>query len=95
MTIKWFGEPWPSAEERAPVCETDEDKIPTPAGKACVGCDREIVDEDQGIVMAASAGIPAAWVLKEGSSFTIVCAQHLECFLLDILGPGYAKQIKG
>jgi hypothetical protein len=29
MTL-WFGEPWPTAQFRAPVCENDDERVPAP-----------------------------------------------------------------
>ena len=46
----WFGEPWPSAELRAPICEDDAQRVLVPVGRPCVHCDEEIVSGDRGEV---------------------------------------------
>lgn len=40
----WFGEPWPTAELRAPVCEDDRFRRPVPLGALCIWC-QELIDE--------------------------------------------------
>ena len=47
--MKWFGEPWPSAELRAAVCEDDAMRIPTPVGEECTLCTNEIMQDDRGV----------------------------------------------
>ena len=49
--MTWFGEPWPSAETRAPVCGSDAEQVSTPVGDACLHCDEEIADGDRGTLM--------------------------------------------
>lgn len=44
MTIRWFGEPWPSEQLRAPLCENDAYRIVTPVGAMCIHC-RELIEE--------------------------------------------------
>lgn len=46
--MHWFGEPWPRPEWRAPICEDDALRIPTPVGQKCILCDEEIVEGDRG-----------------------------------------------
>lgn len=55
MTL-WYGEPWPSAEERAPVCADDADRVSTPVGKDCANClntgeERRIGPDDRGVII--------------------------------------------
>jgi hypothetical protein len=45
---RWFGEPWPRADYRAPVCEDDDLRIPVPVGETCYLCDTLIVETDRG-----------------------------------------------
>lgn len=47
----WFGDPWPSADYRAPVCEDDADRVPAPIGETCLHCREGITGEDRGILM--------------------------------------------
>jgi hypothetical protein len=50
--MKWFGEPWPSAELRAPVCEDDAERVPPPPpGEICALCDEGFVPDAQGVKM--------------------------------------------
>lgn len=79
MTL-WFGEPWPSAELRAPVCEYESDHVRTPVGQSCLFCEQSIILGDRGIVVAQ---------LNPGPSMT--GAIHLDC-LLPRIGIGEAMQ---
>lgn len=79
MTL-WFGDPWPTAELRAPVCENDADRVPTPVGRACLQCDRPVADGDRGVLIPhVFAKGPDGWEMRP---------QHLDCLLRAIL-PGY------
>jgi hypothetical protein len=46
--MNWFGEPWPTAQFRAPICEDDEKRIPTPVGETCIFCIESIEEDDRG-----------------------------------------------
>lgn len=50
--MKWFGEPWPSEELRAAVCEDDRMRVPTPVGEECTLCTEDILEGDRGVVLA-------------------------------------------
>lgn len=69
---KWFGEPWPSADQRAPVCADDADRVPTPVGKMCGKCEKHIWNGDQGVVIPGM-GVQTPF--------------HKDCFLEMIIGP--------
>lgn len=84
--MRWFGEPWPTTELRAPVCEDDAYRVVVPIGKPCLACEKPIKLGDQGIVTAASQGIKGSFVLGEDIYHRTVAAYHLECFLRSILG---------
>lgn len=90
MRVRWFGEPWPDAELRAPVCEDDAYRIDPPTHACCLRCELPISDTDQGIVMACRPSF------DEDITFTLdehtVCAEHLYCFLLSVLGHQIAAQ---
>lgn len=97
MRTRWFGEPWPSAELRAPVCEDDTLRVPVPLGYHCQHCIRAFADDDQGIVMAYTGPIVDDIVftvaVDDGTPLAhsqLVVAAHLECFLRSILGPAAA-----
>lgn len=50
--MKWFGEPWPSAELRAPVCDDDALRVdPPPPGELCGLCDQGFWVGAQGVVI--------------------------------------------
>lgn len=49
--MKWFGEPWPSEELRASVCEDDTQRIPVPVGEECTLCTEEIMQNDRGVAL--------------------------------------------
>lgn len=74
-TAKWFGPPWPSAELRAPVCEDDADKVPTPVGHACTVCWRSILDDDQGVLIPCLLS-ETAWEMLP---------THIVCFLRQVV----------
>ena len=73
--MKWFGEPWPSAEVRAPICEDDADRIPTPVGEPCLWCMEPIEDGDQGEAMPALR--EDGWTTSYG---------HRECLFRQVVG---------
>jgi hypothetical protein len=70
--MKWFGEPWPRADYRAPVCEDDADRAPTPVGASCSYCNHQISDRDRGVV------IPH---MGTGTRLDVETYWHLDCFL--------------
>jgi hypothetical protein len=79
----WFGNPWPSAQLRAPVCEDDALRIPTPVGSQCMHCG-ELIDEDDrglmypGFVDADSDGEPRY------RAEMLYC--HIECNIRSVMG---------
>lgn len=76
----WFGEPWPSADERAPVCEDDKQRVPVPVGHACLFCTVEIHDGDQGSYVGRLADGPDGWVVASTDPV------HRECQLRTVIG---------
>jgi hypothetical protein len=75
----WFGEPWPSAEERAPVCEDDAQRVETPVGSDCLFCDDQVAEGDRGTLTMALIPGPGGprWSLEP---------VHAECGLRNVLG---------
>jgi hypothetical protein len=70
--MNWFGEPWPSARLRAPVCEDDALQVaPPPAGELCVMCHERFRLGDRGILM------PHVGANRQVS----MRYMHLECLL--------------
>lgn len=51
MPTRWFGEPWPHSDWRAPVCEDEASRVDVPVGEVCPYCGAAIAAEDRGIVM--------------------------------------------
>lgn len=73
--MNWFGNPWPSAEARAPVCEDDAERVPVPVGELCLFCDESIAEDDRGELMGYSGGMRAV---------------HIECtFRQSVGGPAH------
>ena len=88
MRVRWFGDPWPSDDLRAPVCEDDEYHFDVPVGYRCFHCEQEIGPDDQGIIMAWSAPEVenvSFYIIIDGLDY-LVCAEHLECMLYATLG---------
>lgn len=81
MTL-WFGEPWPSAELRAPVCEDDNRRIPVPVGGVCYLCDELIDDTDRGVAIPSVVTDKAT---GEPMPSQLVHS-HIECHLRSVLG---------
>lgn len=79
---RWFGEPWPRPNYRAPVCEDDAARVPTPVGEPCMHCGRPIGEDDQGTI------IPG-YVHADGSDSEYVwkpMPAHRQCSLRSVLG---------
>lgn len=77
---QWFGEPWPRADFRAPVCEDDALRIPTPVGSTCLLCEQLIDEGDR--------GTQTGYVGLDGRQKMVshICYVHTECTLRSILG---------
>lgn len=88
MRSRWFGDPWPSAELRASICEDDHFRVSAPVGQSCIGCSEAIIAGERGVLMAAYMGMSEGF-LSEDHLF--VCAEHLDCHLRSILGSELAK----
>lgn len=75
LAMNWFGEPWPSAELRAPVCDDDALRISGPPdGELCILCDKPFAADARGITMPHLTA--SGWT--EGR----YC--HLECLLSNV-----------
>jgi hypothetical protein len=75
--MQWFGEPWPSETARAPVCEDDTLRIPTPVGETCLWCDETIVDGDRGELMPVMRSLEGPAEVAYG---------HIECQFRQVMG---------
>lgn len=74
--MQWFGEPWPSPNYRAPICEDDSQRIMVPFGDECLYCQEVIELTDRGIVMP----------YVDADMRVHRCPCHAECFLRQTLG---------
>lgn len=76
--MAWFGEPWPSVDERAQVCEDDAERVLTPIGKACVLCEEEIAAGDRGTLYGSGEPCHAECGLREviGGAGHLVAEVH-------------------
>lgn len=83
--MQWFGEPWPSAELRAPVCEDDSLRVPPPPpGEECVLCGLDFKPDAQGVVMPhLAADKTSPWIQWSELRYT-----HLGCLLGNVGGEG-------
>lgn len=80
--MKWFGEPWPSAELRASVCEDDADRVPVPVGEECTLCTEDILEGDRGVVLAHlevdEVDPHLTWIQKRNA--------HINCLIQNVGG---------
>jgi len=80
----WFGEPWPSAELPASICENPAQRVPTPVGEPCLHCGEEISSGDRGVLQQALNLGP------DGRPISLVGALHIECLMrMTVGGPGH------
>jgi hypothetical protein len=71
----WFGEPWPAAEYRAPVCADDEERVPAPLpGELCILCGEDFQPGARGVYMQN--------ITAEGTSDMRYC--HVECLMTNV-----------
>jgi hypothetical protein len=83
--MKWFGEPWPSAELPAPVCESDDDKIATPVGAICPYCTVAIAPDARGVA------IPYLGSMSKHMSEPLAALNyHARCLLASVVGDDLA-----
>lgn len=83
--MNWFGEPWPSEELRAPVCEDDKDRVPPPPpGELCALCGNPIEEGARGVVIPHIEMLDAS----QGLSMTEIRYNHLGCLLGSVGGEG-------
>jgi hypothetical protein len=81
--VRWFGEPWPSEEKRAPVCSSDENRIEIPIGEHCERCEHSILPVHQGLRVRAATGHRRPRYVY----------YHAPCMLANVLGRELAEQI--
>lgn len=49
-TVRWFGQPWPSASTPAPVCRPDT-HVALPEGTRCASCHESLGALDRGVAI--------------------------------------------
>jgi len=74
----WWGDPWPAADFRAPVCEDDRFRIAVPFGGTCMHCGEPIGPKDRGVTYPGYIGIKG--LVKERLH------AHIECMQRSVLG---------
>jgi len=79
--MKWFGNPWPSDELRAAVCEDDRDRVPPPPPEEeCGLCGKPIGENAQGVVVPhVEADRTSPWLSWVENRYI-----HLGCLLSNI-----------
>ena len=93
MRVKWFGDPWPNALHRAPICESDADRVEIPVGSKCLDCEKAIVERDRGVITACSPNIWGSWELTWNGKIFRVCSYHLSCWLSSVVGEKMSGEI--
>ena len=77
--MQWFGSPWPTELDRAPICEENAMRVATPVGQSCLWCSEPIEEDDRGVMMP--------YVSKGESGLKPV---HIECnFRQGVGGPAH------
>jgi hypothetical protein len=79
MDMNWFGEPWPSAELRASVCEEDSLRVPLPPGEICALCGNPLEEDAQGVVIPHVAFRPGTTELESKLRYN-----HIDCLTRSI-----------
>ena len=77
----WFGEPWPRADYRAPVCEDDSYRLDVPVGEDCYLCEEPIAKGDRGMALPLTRGGYDGIPLDTKLGY-----QHLECGMRSVMG---------
>ena len=83
--MNWFGEPWPGENWRAPVCEDDALRVPSPEGERCMYCEEGIAPDDRGVMYRGYGGI-GGWVERN-------LYAHIECNMRNVMG--CSAQLRG
>lgn len=81
--MKWFGEPWPSEELRAPVCEDDAERTdPPPPGTQCSLCGQGFMPNAQGVEMPhLTADKTSPWMSWAEKGYV-----HIDCLVSNVTG---------
>lgn len=81
----WFGEPWPSRDRRAPICEDDESSIAAPAGEVCTHCAQVLTGADRGVAVP--------YLERDDLAPATHGYWHLRCFLAEVCGEKLADEL--
>jgi hypothetical protein len=95
MHVRWFGEPWPSADERAPICDDDAYRIDAP-DVLCISCDEQVVPGDRGVVTWAGEGVGDerhALEIDTGPLTYRAVAYHVDCWFEGVMGPNFREDL--
>ena len=59
MRVRFFGDPWPHEERRAPICSDDRFKVDVEeiVGNKCLECQEPIKENQRGVITACSMRI--------------------------------------
>lgn len=107
MHVRFFGNPWPNEDRRAPVCEHEEFRVPVDhvVGRNCIECDKPITERDRGVITACSMRIWGHFFLKldetvdpetgeiEPAGEYPVAVYHLLCWLKEVVGGEMSAKI--
>ena len=107
MRIRWFGDPWPNAERRAGICDSDDYKVPVEKvmGQRCIECNEPITESQRGVITACDMRIWGHFMLElpetkdeltgdvEEAATWPVAAYHLKCWLEEVIGGELTQKI--
>jgi hypothetical protein len=93
VKIRWFGDPWPSEEHRAAVCESDADLTLVPLGHTCIECTKPFKESDRGVITVCSPRIWGGFDLMVLGNTIRVCAYHLSCWLSLVVGDELTHEV--
>jgi hypothetical protein len=108
MRVRFFGDPWPNEERRAPICEDDRFRVPVEdvAGNKCLECQEVIKLGQRGVITACGMRIWGHFWLEfnsvpedEGDVSgqpvkAPVAAYHLGCWLREVVGGVMSERIQ-
>lgn len=110
MRIRFFGDPWPHEERRAPICDDDRWKVDVEeiVGQRCIECSEPIKANQRGVVTACSMRIWGHfWLVvtkyeedaqtgpPNGEKMKVpVAAYHLSCWLREVVGGVMSERIQ-
>lgn len=108
MRIRFFGNPWPHEDRRAPICDDDRFKVNVEeiVGQRCIECSEPIKDNQRGVITGCSMRIwghfwleiisePEDHLGDEGQRIKVpAAAYHLSCWLQEVVGGVMSEKIQ-